>query len=196
MAEKRLERINEHGEARGRVIPADGIWRLAGALVLVLMAACSAAPTVTVTGARKVLASSRLAGQPPCPDPVAVVTAFYAANDAGNYEASRALLAPGATLATWGEGVNGRHWQERHRTGWEQIQPVLDTRGLRRDSGVPGQPIFYEADVKVRGEQVDLMLRPDRVGMNGRVHDPYAVTALVSGCQIKSLTVVERFTAP
>jgi hypothetical protein len=131
-----------------------------------------------------------------CPNPMAVIKAFYDANDASQYDASLALLTPDITLASWGEGVNGRHWTERHLTGKEQIRPFLAERGLRRSSGTPESPIFHETEFMVSGKQVTFMLRPDRVGPNGREYDPYAVTIVFRGCKIASLTVVERFTAP
>jgi hypothetical protein len=146
---------------------------LAGAGMLVLLSGCGTARTS------------------PCRDPLAVIQAFYDANDASRFEASLSLLTPDATVTTWAEGVHGRHWQERRLTGREQILGVLATRGFRRASGQPGAPIFHEAEARVTGERVSFMLRPDRLSPGQRPYNPYGVEAVFSGCRIKSLTVIE-----
>ncbi len=130
---------------------------------------------------------------PPCADPMAIIKAFYDSNDAAQYDASLAFLTPDVTLASWGEGVNGRHWQEQHLSGQEQIRAVLGNRGLRRTSGQPNTPIFHETEAKISGSQVTFMLRPDRRSPDGRPYNPYKVEAIFQGCQIKSLTLIEVF---
>lgn len=182
--------ISNNSNSRRRCAPPlmrRALEILAWAGILVSIAGCGVAIAPIVPP---------LAGTPGCPNPMAVIKSFYDSNDAGQYDASLALLAPDATLATWGEGVNGRHWAERTLTGEEPIRTVLGNRGLRRSSGQPDAPIFHETEAKISGDQVAFMLRPDRLGPYGRQYDPYAVTAVFQGCQIKSLTVVERFTAP
>jgi hypothetical protein len=101
------------------------------------------------------------------------------------------LLTPEATVATWAEGVNGRHWQERQLTGREQILGVLANRGFRRIGEQVGGPVFRETEAKVAGERVTFMLRPDRLGRDSKPYNPYKVEAVFAGCKIKSLTVIE-----
>ena len=133
---------------------------------------------------------------PSCPNPLAVIKAFYDANDASQYDASLALLTPDITLASWAEGVNGRHWQEKHLAGKDQILPLLAQRGLRRASEEPSDPIFHETEAKVSGDLVTFMLRPDRLSPDGKQYNPYKVEAIFLGCKIKSLTVIMYFTVP
>ena len=130
-------------------------------------------------------------GNPPCRDPLAVLKAFYDANDASQFDTGLSLLTPDAVVSTWAEGVHGRHWQERHLTGKEQIRSILGNRGFRRTSDLPGAPVFHETEVKVSGNRVKLMLRPDRLSSDNRPYNPYGVDALLLGCSIKSLTVIE-----
>ena len=122
---------------------------------------------------------------------MAVIKAFYDSNDASRFEASLSFLTPDATLTMWAEGVHGRHWQERHLTGREQILSVLASRGFRRISEQPGAPIFHEEEAKTTGERVTFMLRPDRLSPDKRPYNPYGVEAVFLGCKIKSLIVIE-----
>ena len=177
---------------------------LAWAGFIVLIAGCSAAgsqpSTIAVSPTASPLAATptpatvaalMLIGTPPCPDPMAIIRAFYDSNDASQFDASFAFLTADATLSFWAEGVNGRHWQEKHLTGKEQIRTVLGNRGLRRTSGQPDAPIFHETEARVSGDQVTFMLRPDRQSPDGRPYNPYGVEAVFHGCKIKSLTVIE-----
>ncbi len=145
----------------------------------------------TVTPTPIAAATPAATGTSPCPDPMAIIKAFYDSNDASRYDASIALLTSDATLTFWAEGVNGRHWQERRLTGKKQIRAVLSNRGLRRASGERNTPIFHEAEAKISGDQVTFMLRADRLGRDGRPYNPYRVEAVFVGCKIKSLTVIE-----
>lgn len=43
----------------------------------------------------------------PCADPLAILRAFYDANDARNFEAGARYLADDAVFSTWATGVNG-----------------------------------------------------------------------------------------
>ncbi len=155
------------------------------------VAVSPAALPLIVTPAPVAVAAPSLTGISPCTDPMAIIKAFYDSNDASQYDASIALLTSDATLTSWAEGVNGRHWQERRLSGKEQIRTVLSNRGLRRISGQRNAPIFHEAEAKISGDQVTFMLRPDRLGRDGRPYNPYRVEAVFVGCKIKSLTVIE-----
>jgi hypothetical protein len=137
------------------------------------------------------VAAPMLTGTLLCPDPMAIIKAFYDSNDASQFDASFAFLTTDATLSSWAEGVNGRHWQEKHLTGKEQIRTVLGNRGLRRTSGQPDAPIFHETEAKISGDQVTFILRPDRLSPDGRPYNPYKVEVIFLGCKIKSLTVIE-----
>jgi len=147
-------------------------------------------PTIATTHSTATVLAS-VAG---CSNPLSVIKDFYDSNDTGNFTASIEFFTPQATLITWAEGLNGRHWHEVHLTGREQILPALNQRGLRRDSGKPDSPIYYETEFKVSGDQVTFMLRPDRLSSNGKPYDPYKVIVLFAGCKIQSIVVIEYFT--
>ena len=180
------------------------IATLAWAGSIVLIAGCSTAgsqpstiavsptaPPLAATPTPAAVAAPMLTGTPPCPDPMAIIKAFYDSNDASQFDASLAFLAADVTLSSWAEGVNGRHWQEKHLTGKEQIRTVLGNRGLRRTTGQPDAPIFHETEAGVSGDQVTFMLRPDRPSPDGRPYNPYKVAVVLDGCKIMSLTVIE-----
>ncbi len=131
-----------------------------------------------------------------CPGYLAVINAFYDANDAGRYDVSLGLLKPDAEVVTWGEGVNGRHWDETHLTGMDNIKTVLGKRGFRRNLGQPDGFIYNAADFQITDNQVVFYLRPDRLGAGGRPHNPYMVKVSMDQCKIQSMDVVERFTNP
>ncbi len=128
---------------------------------------------------------------PPCADMLAIVNAFLDANDAGRYNQSMSYLTPDVAYANWGEGVNGRHWQEKHISGREALRALLSQRGLRRNSGQPDEPVFQEGKPTLSGNRIIFMLQPDRVSPSGRPYNPYQVQAEFERCQIKSLTVIE-----
>lgn len=181
----------------GHLLMRKVIVMLAWVSFIALMTGCGTArpqPNTVATAATPTLtapAASILTGIPPCPDPMAIIKAFYDSNDAEQIDASLAFFTTDATLSSWAEGVNGRHWQEKYLTGKEQIRTVLGNRGLRRISGQPGAPIFNETEAKVSGDQVTFMLRPDRLSPDGRPYNPYRVQMDFDGCKIKSLTVIE-----
>jgi hypothetical protein len=132
-----------------------------------------------------------------CADPLAVVMAFYAATDAGRYSAGVALLTAGATIDMWATGVNGYIMAKRHLEGRSQIRKHLgDARGLRRHlpDSLPDGPVYHPDRIKVIGNTVQLMLEPDRRRPNGRLYNPFSVEAVLDGCLIRSLTVIERVT--
>ena len=130
----------------------------------------------------------------PCPDLLAVVKAFFDANDAGRLDAGLAFLMDDATLASWAEGVNGYHMTERHLTGKAEIRGALGKPGLRRTTGRPNDPIYKETEAKVSGDTVKFILRPDRLRPSGKPYHPYQVELRFAGCKIKALTVVELIT--
>ena len=131
-----------------------------------------------------------------CPGYLAVIKAFYDANDEGRYDDSLNLLKEDASVATWGEGVHGRHWQETHLTGRNNIRAVLGNRGFRRILAQPDTPIYQDTEFQIKNNQVDFYLRPDRLGPDGRPHNPYEVTATIDDCKIQTLQVIEWFTSP
>lgn len=130
----------------------------------------------------------------PCPDLMAVVKAFYDANDADRFDASLVFLTDDATLASWSEGVNGYHMRERHLTGKAEIRKALGDPGLRRMTGRPDDPIYKETEAKVSGDSVKFVLRPDRLRPNGKPYHPYQVEVRLDGCKIRALTVIELVT--
>ncbi len=130
----------------------------------------------------------------PCPDPMAIIRAFYDANDASQFEVSLGFLAEDATLSTWAEGVNGHHMRERHLTGKAQIRPALGNPGLQRSSGQPESPIYHETKITVSDNRVTFMLEPDRRRPNGKPYNPFRVEVSFIGCKIKSLTVIDLVT--
>jgi hypothetical protein len=155
------------------------------------VAVSPAAPSLAATPTPADVAAPMLTGTSPCPDPMGIIKAFYDSNDASQYDASLELLTADATFSSWAEGVNGRHWQEKHLTGKEQIRTVLSKRGLRRTSDQPDTPIFHETEARIIGDQVTFMLRADRLSPDGRLYNPYKVETVFLGCKIKSLTVIE-----
>jgi hypothetical protein len=54
--------------------------------------------------------------------------------------------------------------------------------------------VFHETRLSVSGNTVEFMLEPDRMRANGKPYNPYSVQAVLEGCRIKSLTVIERVT--
>jgi hypothetical protein len=132
-----------------------------------------------------------------CSDPLAVVTAFYNAADAGRVDLCVRLLVVDATVDTWATGVNGYVMARRHLAGRAEISRRLaETRGLRRtlpDSAADG-PVYHATRTSVSGDTVRFMLEPDRARPNGRPYNPFNVEAVLRGCLISSLTVIERVT--
>ena len=129
-----------------------------------------------------------------CSDPIAVLKAFYDANDASQFDESLGFFTEDASLSTWAEGINGHHMREEHRTGKMQIRPALGDLGLRRTSGQPDGPIYHETKVQVAGDHVTFILEPDRRRPNGKPYNPFKVEAVFADCKIKSLTVIDLVT--
>jgi len=150
---------------------------------------------VVLAAAAALAARAQAAGG--CADPVAVARAFYAANDAGQWEKSAALLAPDVVFDTWATGVNGYIMAKRHREGRAALKAFLsEARGVRHHlpDSPPDGPVFHETKLTVKGATVDFMLEPDRLRSNGRPYNPYSVEVVLDGCRIKTLTVIERVT--
>jgi hypothetical protein len=127
----------------------------------------------------------------PCHDPIGVIKAFYDSTDSLRTDKSLSFFAPNAEVTTWAEGVNGRHWQERHYRGPDQIGTALSGRGFRRISENPESPVFHETEFKTSPHELKFMLRPDRLGANNRPYNPYQVVVTFKDCLIKSMTVIE-----
>ncbi len=155
------------------------------------VAVSPAAPSLVATPTPAGVATPMPTGTSTCTHPMEIIKAFYDSNDASQYDVSLESLTADVTFSSWAEGVNGRHWQEKHLTGKEQIRAVLVKRGLRRTSGQPDTPIFHETEARISGDQVTFMLRPDRLSPDGRLYNPYKVIAIFLGCKIQSLTVIE-----
>src|SRR5271157_4184361 len=132
-----------------------------------------------------------------CPDPLAVLKAFCGSNDSRRFPASMRYVTDDATIDTWATGVNGYIMAKRHAEGKTGIRKFLsEGRGLSMHlpDPPPDGPVFRMTRVTVSGNRVQFMLEPDRVRPNGRPYNPFSVEAVLDGCRIKSLTVIERVT--
>ncbi len=132
-----------------------------------------------------------------CADPMAVLKAFYASNDARRFDASMKYLADDVTFSTWATGVNGHIMVPRHLKGKKALGLFLrQARGLRHrlPASPPDGPVYHETRIAVDGRKVQFMLEPDRKRPDGRLYNPFSIEAVVDGCRIKSLTVIERVT--
>lgn len=132
-----------------------------------------------------------------CADPMTVVHAFYAAMDAGRFDAGAAYFTDDVKFDTWATGVNGYTMAQRHLKGRKALRAYLsEARGLRHrlpDSPADG-PIYHETRLSVSGSTADFMLEPDRKRPNGRAYNPFSIEVVLDGCRIKTLTVIERVT--
>lgn len=155
---------------------------------------------VILAAAAALAGGAQAAGTPApgaCADPMAVVRAFYSANDAGLWSKSAALLADDVVFDTYATGVNGYIMARRHREGRAALKAFLaEARGVRHrlPDSPPDGPVFHETRLSVKGSVVQFMLEPDRMRPNGRPYNPYSVEAVLDGCRIKTLTVIERVT--
>ena len=133
----------------------------------------------------------------PCSDPMAVVTAFYDSNDAGHFDASMKYVVDDIAFASWASGVQGYIMVPRHLKGKQQLRKFLPQgRGLGRrlPDSPPDGPVYHVTRVHVSGEDAKFMLEPDRIRPNGRPYNPFSVEAVLDGCRIKSLTIIEQVT--
>ena len=156
--------------------------------------AVGSASAPPVPSAAQFAAPMQEAAPEPCPDPLAIVVAFYDANDAARFDRSLGFFTDDATLSTWAEGVNGYHARARYFAGKKEIRPVLGELGLRRTPDRPDGPIYRESRVKVTGNQVSFILEPDRLRPNGKPYNPFRVEVALSGCMIKAMTVIDLVT--
>jgi hypothetical protein len=121
----------------------------------------------------------------------ALIEEFYRLNDSGLYDRSARLFSEDGTLDIWAEGVNGRHWQERHIEGREAIRPYLEGRAFHRIQDTAGGPVYAIADATRTGDTIAFRLRPDRKSPNGRSYDPFTIKISFIGTSIRSMTVIE-----
>ena len=130
-------------------------------------------------------------------DPLNVVQAFYHANDMGQFEAALKFVAEDIKFDTWATGANGYMMAQRHLTGRKALLAFLpNARGVRHrlpDHPLDG-PVYHETQLSISGNKVTFRLEPDRKAPDGRPYTPFSVEAIVNGCQIKTLTVIERVT--
>jgi hypothetical protein len=151
-----------------------------------LLAIAAAVPAAAQTGARA-----------SCSDPMAVLRSFYDDNDARRFNASASLLTEDVTFATWAGGVNGRQMMLRRFSGRKALRAFLSQgRGLSRrlPDSPPDGPVYHENRITVSGNEVKFMLEPDRKRPNGALYNYFSVDAVLDGCRIKSLTVIEQIT--
>ena len=152
---------------------------------------------IVFAAAAAAAAAAQAAAAGGCADPMAVVRAFYAANDARQFDKSAGFLADDVVFDTWATGVNGYIMAKRHRSGRAALRAFLpEARGVRYrlPDSPPDGPVFHETKVSVNGGIVQFMLEPDRKRPNGRLYNPYSVEVVLEGCRIKTLTVIERVT--
>jgi len=141
--------------------------------------------------------TSRSGAGEPCPAPMAVLTTFYDSNDAGRFDASMKYVTDDVAFATWATGVNGHIMVPRELKGKKALRRFLaQGRGLSRrlPDSPPDGPIYHETRISVSGNDVKFMLEPDRIRPNGRPYNPFSIEAVLEGCRIKSLTVIEQVT--
>jgi len=158
-------------------------------LALLTIAVSLSFPQDSPTGALMSAAS--------CADPLGVVNDFYKSNEAGRFDASVRLFTTDATFATWATGVNGHMMVQRHLAGKRQIRKFLpDGRGVRRRLPGVGSdgPVYRQTKVSVSGNTVRFVLEPDRRRADGREYNYFSVEAILAGCLIRSLTVIEQIT--
>lgn len=122
---------------------------------------------------------------------LALIESFYRLNEAGLYDQSVGLFAEDATLDVWAEGVNGRHWQERHAAGRAEILPFLAGRGFHRTQDRPDGPKYEIAEAIQSGDSLVFRLRPDRKSPDGRYYNPFTLRVSFRGESIRSMTVSE-----
>ncbi len=124
-------------------------------------------------------------------DQLRIIKDYYDSTDELDFNKSVSYFSEDAELIIWAEGVNGRHWQEKHYHGADQIRNVLNNRGLRRITDVPNSPRFFETEVKLKKNGISFMLRPDRLSADERAYNPYGIDVLFENCKIKKMTVIE-----
>jgi hypothetical protein len=141
--------------------------------------------------------SAGAGGGASCADPLAVLRAFYDSNEARRFAASAQYLSEDVKFDTWATGVNGYMMAQRHLRGKEALRKFLgEARGVRwrLPGSPPDGPVYHETRISVSGATVQFMLEPDRKRPNGKLYNPFSIEAVLDGCRIKTLTVIERVT--
>jgi hypothetical protein len=139
-----------------------------------------------------------LMGAASCADPLGAVNRLYDSTEAAHFDASALFFTSDAVFQTWATGVNGHIvGVRRHLVGRQQIRKFLpEGRGLRwrlPDAGSDG-PIYMQKKVSVTGNVVRFSLQPDRRRADGREYNYFTIEAVLAGCLIRSLTVIEQVT--
>jgi hypothetical protein len=162
----------------------------------ILIAAFGFALVVALTYSARAQTAGTRSGEP-CSAPMAVLKAFYDSNDAGRFDASMKYLTDDVAFATWATGVNGHIMVQRQLKGKKALRQFLARgRGLSRrlPDSPPDGPIYHETRINLSGNDVKFMLEPDRIRPNGRPYNPFSIEAILDGCRIKSLPVIEQIT--
>jgi hypothetical protein len=138
-----------------------------------------------------------LMGAVSCANPLGAVNDLYNSNEAARFDASMRFFTSDARFDTWATGVNGHMMVKRHLSGKQQIRKFLpEGRGLRwrlPGAGSDG-PVYRQTKVSISGNVVRFVLEPDRRRPGGREYNYFSVEAVLSGCLIRSLTVIEQIT--
>jgi hypothetical protein len=158
------------------------LWVMLAALIS--SSACQAGTPVPKTSALL----------PVCADQEKIITAFYDANQAGDFNKSLTYLTDDVVLISWAEGMNGRHLDQKSAVGKDYIGEYLGMDGLRWGSGRDPALRFKIEGLQKTGNQVFFRLMPDRLRPNGRQYNPYAVEIIFRGCQIELIKITERIT--
>jgi len=138
-----------------------------------------------------------LMGAASCADPLGAVNRLWDSTEAARFDASARSFTSDAVFDTWATGVNGHQMVRRHLVGRQQIRAFLpEGRGLRwRLPGMgPEGPVYRQAKVSVSGNVVRFSLQPDRRRPDGREYNYFTVEAVLAGCLVRSLTVIEQIT--
>jgi hypothetical protein len=139
-----------------------------------------------------------LMGAASCADPLGVVNRLYDSTESAHYDASLRFFTSDAVFDTWTTGVNGHVMGvRRHLVGRKEIRTFLpEGRGLRwRLPGVGADgPEYRQKKVIITGNVVRFSLEPDRRRADGREYNYFTVEAVLAGCLVRSLTVIEQIT--
>jgi hypothetical protein len=139
-----------------------------------------------------------LMGAASCADPLGVVNGFYNSTEDAHFDGSLRFFTSDAVFDTWTTGVNGHVvGVRRHLVGRRQIRAFLpEGRGLQwRLPGVGSDgPVYRQKKVTITGNVVRFSLEPDHRRPDGREYNYFTVEAVLAGCLIRSLTVIEQIT--
>jgi hypothetical protein len=139
-----------------------------------------------------------LMGAASCADPLGVINRLYDSTEDAHFDGSLRFFTSDAVFDTWATGVNGHIMGvRRHLVGRQQIRTFLpEGRGLRwRLPGVGSEgPVYRQKKVIIAGNVLRFSLEPDRRRPDGREYNYFTVEAVLAGCLIRSLTVIEQVT--